>query len=319
MNPKDEILKLIKQNGGWVNTHSHLDRSYTLTKENYNDSYLNLKEKWELVDKIKAESTEDQIYERMVKATEFFISQGTQALGSFLDADVIVKDKAINAAKRLLKSHGSQIKLKFANQVLKGVLNKEARYWFDMSLEFIDIVGGLPAKDLGREAEHLDVLLSTAKSRNKLVHVHVDQLNDANEKETELLALKTIEHGMQNKVSAIHSISLAANKQEYRYKIYQLLKQAGITVICCPTAWIDHKRTEILQPFHNSITPVEELVPKQIPVCIGTDNIQDIYKPFSDGDMWTELRVLLEACHYYDIEELVNISTINGLKALGLK
>jgi len=70
--------------------------------------------------------------------------------------------------------------------------------------------------------------------------------------------------------------------------------------------------------IHNAIAPVEELFTEKIPVALGTDNIADIYKPFSDGDMWTELRFLLETCCFYDVEELVKIATINGRKVLGL-
>jgi cytosine/adenosine deaminase-related metal-dependent hydrolase len=63
---------------------------------------------------------------------------------------------------------------------------------------------------------------------------------------------------------------------------------------------------------------VDELVPQGITVAFGTDNICDIYKPFSDGNLWTEMRVMLEACHFYDVENLAKIATINGLKALGI-
>jgi len=151
-----------------------------------------------------------------------------------------------------------------------------------------------------------------------LVHVHVDQFNTDEETETELLARKTIEHGMQDKVTAVHSISVAAHPRKYRNDLYKLMREAKLHVISCPSAWIDHNRTERLAPSHNSMTPVDEMVPAGIVVAFGTDNINDIYKPFSDGDLWTEMRVLLEACHYYDVEQLAKIATVNGLKVLGL-
>ena len=102
-------------------------------------------------------------------------------------------------------------------------------------------------------------------------------------------------------------------------ELYDLIKEADMHIISCPTAWIDHNRTERLAPSHNSMTPVDEMVPAGICVAFGTDNINDIYKPFSDGDLWTELRVMLEACHFYDVEELANIATVNGLKVLGIE
>ena len=67
---------------------------------------------------------------------------------------------------------------------------------------------------------------------------------------------------------------------------------------------------------HNAITPVEELVENGLLVALGTDNINDIYKPYCNGDMMTELRVMLEATHFYDMDELVKIATINGKKII---
>ena len=101
--------------------------------------------------------------------------------------------------------------------------------------------------------------------------------------------------------------------------VYRLMKEDDLMVISCPTAWIDHNRTERLAPSHNSITPVDEMIPAGLCVAFGTDNINDIYKPFSDGDLWTELRVMLESCHFYDVDNLVQIATKNGLRVLGIE
>lgn len=318
MELKALLLEKIREKGGWVNTHAHLDRAYTLTKDNYQYINAHLKDKWHLVDTTKRESSVDDIYGRMARAVEFFLEQGCQAVGTFIDIDEVIEDKAIRAAERLRDNYGKDLHLKFINQALKGVIEPKARQWFDIGAQFVDIIGGLPAKDAGREAEHLDLLLSTGKAMNKWVHVHIDQFNSSDEKETELLARKTIEHGMQGRVAGVHGISIGAHPLVYRQEVYHLLKKADMAMIACPLAWIDHTRNERLAPSHNSVTPIDELVPAGITVALGTDNISDIYKPFSDGDMWIELRLLLESCRYYHPDDLVDIATTNGLKVLDL-
>lgn len=318
-NPQDAVVEKIKEKGGWVNTHAHLDRAFSLQQDTFSFTNSYLKEKWHLVDEMKRNSSVETIYDRMARAIELFLKQGAQAVGTFIDVDDVMEDKSIIAAQRIKEDFGSDIQIKFANQVLKGVIDPKARKWFDMSADFVDIIGGLPAKDFGQEEEHLDILMETAKAKNKLVHVHVDQFNTDEEKETEMLARKTIEHGLQGKVTAVHSISVAAHPKKYRYELYDLMREAQLHVISCPTAWIDHNRTERLAPSHNSVTPVDEMIPHGINVAFGTDNINDIYKPFSDGDLWTELRVMLESCHYYDVEKLSDIATVNGLKVLGIE
>lgn len=317
-NPQAILLSKILTRGGWVNAHAHFDRAYTLSSDNFHLANLPLQVKWKAVDLLKRESTVEQIYDRMAIATERMIDQGVKAVGTFIDVDSVIRDKAIKAATKLRERYQRQIKIKFINQVLKGVLTRAARKWFEEGAGFVDIIGGLPGRDKGHEGQHLDIVLNTARILKKMVHVHVDQLNSVEEKETELLVRKTIEHKMQGRVVAIHGISIAAHPQQYRKSLYQKMKQAGVAIISCPSAWIDSRRNEEVAPTHNSVTPIDELVPAGVLVALGTDNIADIYKPFSDGDMWTELRFLLESCHFYDINKLVEIASSNGLKVLGL-
>lgn len=317
-----DTLKLlqtkINANHGFVNAHAHLDRAYTVTSNNFHLGIESLNEKWILNDQLKRDSTPSLIYDRMAYGVEHMLSQKVQAIGTFIDVDPLIKDKAIKAAIKIKERYKKDIKIKFINQVLKGVLEKEAYKWFAIGAEFADIIGGLPGKDKGKEAEHIDVLLDTAKKKKKMVHVHVDQLNTPLEKETELLAKKTIEYGMEGRVVAVHGVSIASHPLKYRMELYRLMKKANLMLVSCPIGWIDHVRREDLVPSHNSIAPVEEMVQEKLVVALGTDNIFDIYKPFSDGNMLTELRVLLESCHFYNIEELVKIATVNGLRVLGL-
>ncbi len=315
---RKKIIDKIAKKGGWVNTHTHLDRAYTITPKMLDLANKHLHEKWLIVDEIKTKSTVIQIYDRMCFAVEEQIKQGVTVLGSFIDVDGVIKDKALKAAERVKEKYSQDIRLVFTNQALKGVLDPDAKMWFDEAQGFVDIIGGLPAKDTGREEEHLDVLFDTAKRLGKMLHVHVDQLNTTAEKETETLAQKTKQFGMEGRVVAVHGISLAAHPQKYRQKIYKQMSESGVMLISCPTAWIDSRRSEELAVTHNSIAPVEELIAAGVVIGVGTDNIADVYKPFTDGDMWTELRFLLESCHFYNLDELVKIATTNGRKILGV-
>src|SRR6185369_3805520 len=95
---KEEILTKIKKNGGWVNAHAHFDRAYTITSDNFKYTNKTLQEKWELVSEGKRSSTVDQIYDRMAKACELMLEQGVTSVGTFLDFDDMIEDKAMKAA-----------------------------------------------------------------------------------------------------------------------------------------------------------------------------------------------------------------------------
>lgn len=315
---KQEILQKIKENGGWVNAHAHFDRAYTITPEKF--ALVNSKrhEKWKLNADIRRSSTVDQIYDRIANALELMIDQGVTATVSFIDATPEVKDRAIQAAIKARDAYKSQITIKYINLPIYGVLKKEYKEWFDMSADFADIIGGTVKTDAPNEAEHIDIMLQKAKEQKKMVHLHVDELNISDEHETELLAKKTIEYGMQGKVVGIHGISINTYPKKEREEVYELMKKAGLIMVACPMSWIDGWRSEVLTPTHNSVTPADEMTTHGIPVAIGIDNLYDIFKPMNDGNMWNDLRLLMEANRWFDIDEIVKVATVNGRMALGL-
>ena len=51
-NPNELLIKKIKEKGGFINSHAHFDRAYTVTEENM-EKVVNyhLFDKWKFVDK----------------------------------------------------------------------------------------------------------------------------------------------------------------------------------------------------------------------------------------------------------------------------
>ncbi len=179
---RDEIIK----KGGWVNAHAHADRAFTMTPEKitvYQNA--NLQQKWDLVDEVKRNSSVEDYYRRFSQAIELMISQGVTAFGTFVDIDQVCEDRAIIAAHKAREVYKNDIILKFANQTLKGVIEPNAKKWFDIGSEMVDMIGGLPYRDeldYGKGLEAMDILMDKAKSLGKMLHVHVDQFNSPKEK-----------------------------------------------------------------------------------------------------------------------------------------
>ncbi len=316
---KAQILSKIAKNGGWVNAHAHIDRSFTIDEKLYKLANSKRHEKWILNTELRKDSTIPQIYDRMAKALELMIAQGVSSVGSFIDVDPFTKEKAILAGQKAREKYKSQITIKFINHSSYGILTKETRQWFEVGADFADIIGGMVKANQEEKDKYLDIILKTAKDKSKMVHVHVDEENTPEEKETELLAKKTIEHSLQGKVVGIHGISINCHPKDYRDGLYKLMKEAELMMIACPISWLNSRRTEELTPTHNPTTPVDELVAAAITVGIGGDNIADLFMPYNDGNMWNDLRVLMEMNRLYDIEKIVEIATSNGRKILGLE
>ena len=260
-----------------------------------------------------------QIYDRMAASTELLLEQGVTATATFIDVNHDIKDKSIQASQKLRDVYKDHMVFKFINGSNSDVFTKEGKEWFTIGTEFVDIIGGILKSAEGKEDEYLNFIFQTAKEKKKMVHMHVDELNSPDEKETEILAEKTIEHDMKGKVIGIHAISLNAHPKDYREKVYKLIKKAEIMIVSNPLSWLNARRNETLAPIHNPIAPVDEMIQSGITVGIGIDNIADIFMPLNDGNIWNDLRVLMEENRLYDIDEVVKIATVNGRKILGLE
>lgn len=318
-----EILEpKIREAGGWVNVHAHADRAYTISPEMLHITQTcTLQQKWDAIDRFKRESTENDFYDRFCRFFESMIEQGCTACATYVDIDAVVEERAIGGALRAREEFSHDLTIRYVSQAIKGVIDPQARAWFDRAAELVDIIGGIPMRDEfdhGRSAEAFDIFLSKARDLGKPVQLHIDQFDKPTECETEFLCRKTIEYGLQNRVTAVHCISIAAHSQNYRNRLYSLMKEAGVMVACCPTAWLDTRRSELMSPGHNAIAPVDEMIPAGVVVGIGTDNVSDAVLPWTHGDMWTELRMLATACHINDFDELIKIATVNGRKLLGI-
>ncbi|MEN9328331.1 MAG: codA protein [Candidatus Parcubacteria bacterium] len=315
---KSVLLHKIKERGGYINCHAHLDRAFTITLKKLDMANHLMERKWELVDEMKKKSSEEDYYHRIVQGLDLMVAQGVTATCSFIDIDPVSEFRAIKAAVRAKKEYAKKIDFRIINQTLKGVLDKKAREYIEKSLDYVDIIGGLPSKDRPYPDKHLDYLFGIARETGKMVHMHIDQENNPKERDTELLLQKVIEHNLQGKVVAVHAISLAAQPPAYRKMLLPLLKAAGITIVVCPSAAVNMKEVPFKSHVHKPIAPVVDLMQHGVNVALGVDNIMDIYEPFIDGDMWFETRLLMEVSRYYDLDKVADIATVNGKKALGI-
>ncbi len=314
---KGQFLEAVKQKGGWVNCHAHFDKAYYITKEGLNQTTVDMEKKWLMSDDIKRNSTEEEIEARIRRGLDKMISQGAQMTISFIDAYEAVGHKAIDAANRVKEAYKDKITFLTATQPLGGLINKDALDLYEAITAKADFAGGLPSKDRPNDDANLYILFSIAKNLNKPIQVHIDQENNPNERDTEKLIKFTKKFGYEGKVAAIHAISVSAQPKPYREEIYKGLADAGIGVVVCPSAALSMRQLDqFTSPVHNSMGNVPEMLAAGVKVGIGVDNIADFYQPFIDGDLWTEMRMMQEACRYYDFDRLVDVATTYGKEIL---
>lgn len=303
------FLKMVAEAGGFACHHAHFDKAYVISLENLKLGQVDMQKKWTLFRYIKENYTEEDLVQRISRAAEVMVKQGAKYCRTMVDADSIAKLLPIQAALQVKESLKGKIVMDVGIQALEGVVDPKARKFFEQACERADFIGGLPSRDRPQPEKHFDIIMGIAKRMGKTVDVHVDQENNPDECETELLALKAIEHGLEGRVRAVHAISVAAKPIPEQRRIAKLLKQAGVGVIVCPSAALSMKQLNREAPLHNSIAPVSVLIEEEVDVYLGVDNIYDLFMPVVDGDMWFECRMLMEATRFYDLEVVAGLAT----------
>ncbi|MEM6394339.1 MAG: amidohydrolase family protein [Planctomycetota bacterium] len=300
------FLDRAAQLGGLANHHAHFDKAYLISYDNLKLSQVDMQKKWELYKYLKENYTLADLTERIARGLDKMIDQGATYCRTMVDADATVKLLPIKAALRVKEMYADKIRFEVGIQPLQGVLEEDSWKVVQEACEMADYVGGLPSKDRPTPEKHIDRIFALANKLDKPVDVHVDQENNPREDETELLARKTIEHGLQGKVQGVHSVSLAAKSEAEQDRIIQLCLDADMGIIICPSAAISMKQLDMTAPLHNSIAPFPKLHAAGVRTYLGVDNIHDLFMPMVDGDLWTEARMLMEACRFYDVDAVTD-------------
>jgi cytosine/adenosine deaminase-related metal-dependent hydrolase len=298
------FLEAAERLGGISNHHAHFDKAYLVTKENLRLSQVDMQKKWELYRYLKENYTFDDLVERISRGVESMLRQGVIYCRTMVDADSTVGLLPMRAAIEVKRRYSDRIQFEVGVQPLQGVLDKASFEQYAEACKMADYCGGLPSRDRPQPEKHLDVILDLAKRLGKPIDVHVDQENNPLENETELLAQKTIEHGMQGRVFGVHAISLSAKEEREQDRIIDKILEADIGIIICPSAALSMKQLPMSAPLHNSIAPYPKLRQAGVRCYLGVDNVHDLFMPMVDGDIWTECRMLMETCRYYDLDAI---------------
>lgn len=312
---KTILLDKVNAQGGFVNCHAHFDKAFLINEQNLKQSQMDMEAKWHLYKELKQNYTPEDLRARIREGMNRMVAQGVKYVRSFIDVDSTVGLKCLEAALEIKKEFKGKCELIIVSQTLEGVVKPESRQWIEQAAPLVDVIGGLPSYDRPVPGEHLDIIFELAKKYGKQVDVHIDQENNPDERDTELLAKKVIEHGLQGRVNAVHVISLSAQPEDYFQHVLKLMVEAQLNVICCPGAALGMKQLrDKTAPVHNSIARVPEFLAAGLTVAIGTDNIHDFFQPFIEGDLYTEARMLMEGCRFYDLDAVAAICSTNGLK-----
>ena len=338
---EEELRKAVKNLGGWHNAHAHVDRSFVMESRYVDHADM---DPWDIATyplEAKQHTTgalheglaysRESLRERITRALETSIEHGTRRFDSFIDttADCIKLD-ALEVALELKQTYKEKIDFRVGAYPIFGFKDDQPERWniFREGAKVADFIGTLPERDsrpthIGFK-EHFRRVLNLANELGyKEVHMHVDQSNYPHENGTETLieAVRWLRPDASGRIQrrmptvwAVHALSISSYSEDRFKRVVEGLYETNIGVIVCPSATLSNKQNRnIMVPMHNSITRVLELLLADIPVRIGTDNVEDFFLPAGSLDLYNEIGYAANALRFYNFTTWAKIATSERL------
>ena len=147
-------------------------------------------------------------------------------------------------------------------------------------------------------AELLDAQFTLAKVRGLAVDLHVDETLIAADSHLDEVARAVMRHGLEGRVVCGHLCSLAAQPDDKIAASLALCAEAGIGVVSLPTSNLYmHDRTPGRTPRLRGVTLAQEMLTRNIPFAIASDNVRDAFIPFGDYDLFDLFRQSIGVYH----------------------
>ena len=114
---------------------------------------------------------------------------------------------------------------------------------------------------------------------------------------------------------------MASYNNAYTFKLFKLLRRAGIRFAVCPAENLYLQGRQDSYPKRRGITRVKELLEAGLNVSFAQDSISDPWYPLGNGNLMNILDIGLHACQLMSLKEIENaldLITVHGAKTMNL-
>jgi cytosine deaminase len=289
-----------------VDPHVHMDAVLTVGEPRYNESGTLIEGILTWAER-KPSLTHEEVKNRARQATLWEVAQGTGLIRSHVD----VCDPSLTALRALIELRFELrdiVDLRLIAFPQDGILS------FPNGKELMreamrlgcDVIGGIPHYEWTREdgVEEVNFLFDLAKETGKPIDLHCDETDDEHSRFLEVVAARTMRDGMQGRVVAGHTTAMGSYNDAYAFKLLQILKRAGVTIVANPLDNIVLQGRFDTYPKRRGMTRVKELDAAGVNVACGHDSIMDPWYPLGRGSMLDALSMLVHVAQMTGRTEL---------------
>jgi cytosine deaminase len=289
-----------------VDPHVHMDAVLTVGEPRYNESGTLIEGILTWAER-KPSLTHEDVKTRAREAILWEVAQGTGLIRSHVD----VCDPSLTALRALIELRFELrdiVDLRLIAFPQDGILSfPDGKELMREAMRLgCDVIGGIPHYEWTREdgVEEVNFLFDLAKETGKPIDLHCDETDDEHSRFLEVVAARTMRDGMQGRVVAGHTTAMGSYNDAYAFKLLQILKRAGVTIVANPLDNIVLQGRFDTYPKRRGMTRVKELDAAGVNVACGHDSIMDPWYPLGRGSMLDALSMLVHVAQMTGRTEL---------------
>ena len=266
---------------GFVDTHIHLDKACILCRCGH--SANGLKGAIAAVSRLKADFTQEDVYQRGREVIEKAIVEGTMHMRAHVEVDPRVGLRSFTAMKQLRQEYAFALDLQICVFPQEGLNNDPgAAELLEMALaDGADLLGGCPYTD-SAPLEQMRWLFQTARNFDVDLDLHLDFDLDPEGSLLTSVCEWTEHMGWHGRVAVGHATKLAAMSEADFHRHVELLRQSGVSVTALPSTDLYlNGRSDGLRSVRG-VAPVHLLAQQGITGSIATNNVLNPFTPFGD-------------------------------------
>jgi cytosine deaminase len=305
---------------GLVDAHMHLDKVFLLDRcqrveGNFDEA---LRETW----RAKRAFTVEDIQSRARRAIEQAIGFGTTTMRSHVEVDPGVGLTGIQALLPLQAEYAWGMTLQLAIFAQEGITNQpgtEALLRQALALGGA-VIGSAPYVDPDPE-QNIRVIFDLAQEHDCDVDFHLDFLDDDQPLLLPFVIQETVRRGWQGRVCVGHMTKLAGLPPAELTAIAHAVRDARISILALPASDLYMMARRDTHDVRRGVAPVHSLATMGVISGLATNNIQNLFTPFGDGDVLKISTLLAQVLHLgtpASHQLCLNLATTQAAQAIGL-
>lgn len=268
----------------FVDPHFHLDKCLSRRLV----GALSPEEAFARAVEAKVHFTVADVEARASEALRLAVAQGIGHIRAQCDVDYATKLVSFEGLLRVRERFADVIDIEIVAFPQEGMVkDAEAPALLREAISMgATVVGGLPECELSVEDQrrHVEQILDIAVETGVPVEMHCDYMDLPELKTLAMLAIGTIERGLQGRVTASHCNALAVYPDDEARATIEQVEEAGISVTVLPVANLQMLGGPDRTPRNRGSSRVKELLDAGINVAAGSDSMYDIWYRFNRLD-----------------------------------